>query len=49
MKKLPLNKEYRAAFESVVDLLKVAQVRTLSKEEQEQLDEHMSICRHHEG
>ncbi|EJB8542972.1 hypothetical protein MW369_003461 [Vibrio parahaemolyticus] len=49
MKKLPLNKEYRAAFESVVDLLKVAALRPLSKEEQEQLDEHMSICRHHEG
>ncbi|WP_431786846.1 hypothetical protein [Vibrio harveyi] len=49
MNSLPVNREYRAAFESVVDLLKVAQVRTLSKEEQEQLDAHISICRHYES
>lgn len=48
MKKLPLNQEYRAAFEKVVGLLKVAQERTLSATESKQLDEHIAICRHYE-
>ncbi|WP_164977646.1 hypothetical protein [Vibrio parahaemolyticus] len=48
MNTFPFNQEYRAAFEKVVGLLKVAQERTLSATESKQLDVHIAICRHYE-
>ncbi len=48
MKTQPLNGEYQAAFEQAVELLKVAQERELTCEENQQLDVRILVCRYYE-
>ncbi|GLQ73289.1 hypothetical protein [Vibrio penaeicida] len=49
MESLPLNQEYRAAFENVIVLLRAESERGLSQEELKQLDAHISACRLYEN
>ncbi len=46
---LPITEAYKAAFESVVMLLKIEQERALSAEESVQLAANISLCRQYEN
>lgn len=48
MTTLSLNQAYRAGFEQVVGLLKVAQERGLSEQESQLLNQKIAACRDHE-
>jgi len=45
---MTFNQEYRTAFEGVIALLKVQQERELSRQEHQQLNNQIALCRRYE-